>query len=344
MPPTFANLGSDTPQPFGRLTTMTRRKSKSKRAAVNQKQIAELSLSTSTETKGSALDKMEQLQANQSATEKPAYKAAADTINESTKCLALNKRLRAEDGDEISGYPRKRVKSDGNSHQQHYTATTKDLADDATARVSPVQDLSSTRIATTQSPPLEVQQLQNKYEYTTMSIISSSKIEQKVRNLLLRLSPFDLTDMKAKPGIVVLHAKAEIASKMVSIVEIAKREIQKDQGKWYQYSRLHGEIAKLKKKQAMRREGGKTNTQWDKEKSATKAADEAAEKRSDGVEEVHQENEAVDDEENEMEDAFETMVAPIRDVEERKVRAIPVMTIYFARVPVPGMKELYGYG
>ena len=54
-----------------------------------------------------------------------------------------------------------------------------------------------------------------------------------------------------------------------------------------------------------------------------------------------------------MEEPFETMVNPKEAVDKggelsgngsgTKVRATPVMTIYFARVPVPGLRELYGY-
>ena len=338
---------------------MTHRNRKSKRPEVNRKEGEDLTAlkltpqkftpPRSNKTKSAISDKMEQTQSAARSNGKPASDVMDDTLNQSTERLALNKRPRPEDTDESSSHLRKRSKANGNTGLGHHPQEPAEglTEQDSTRTTVPSQDLNSTDNATPQALPAEVQHLQNKYDFTTMSILSSSKIEQKVRNLLLRVSKFNFADIKAKPGIVVLHAKAKAAGKMVSIVEIAKREIQKENGKWYQYSKLHGEIIESKAKETKPKGGGKTLDEWSKEKSGDGTPAKTGEGTSSGVEKVQEGKQAVDDEDDEMEDAFETMALPNREhdkaEERKKVRAIPIMTIYFDRVPVPGLKELYGY-
>ena len=207
--------------------------------------------------------------------------------------------------------------------------------------------------ASTQELPHEVRHLSTKYNFTMVSILSSAKISDKVEKLLLRVEDFSFADPKSKPGVVVLHAKSEVASKMVSIVEIARQDIERDKGKWWQYSKVDGQIAELKVKPVKRRDGGKTCSEWQKEQAGVESQDfEEAEggtgRTSKEAEHAH---EVVEGDE-EMDDEFEAM-ANLKEVDQgekqpgndsgRKIRAIPVMTIYFARVPVPGLKELYGY-
>ena len=84
------------------------------------------------------------------------------------------------------------------------------------------------------------------HEVTTMSILSSSQIQQKVTRALSLLSVYPVP---TKPAIVMLHAKSKAATKMISIAEIVKREIAgKDGvgGKWYQYNKV-GQIMEEQK-------------------------------------------------------------------------------------------------
>lgn len=201
--------------------------------------------------------------------------------------------------------------------------------------------------------PSEVRHLSTKYNFTTMSILSSAKISEKVERLLLRVENFSFADPKSKPGVVVLRAKSDVASKMVSIVQIARQEIERDKGKWWQYSKLEGQLTELKVKPAKRRDGGKTLSEWQKEQAGnvSQGFEEAGDETGHASEEVVQNHQSVNGDE-EMEDAFETMANDKEAVQGakqsengsgKKIRAIPVMTIYFTRVPVPGLKELYGY-
>jgi hypothetical protein len=62
-----------------------------------------------------------------------------------------------------------------------------------------------------------------------MSIISSSHIQQKVTRTLEVLAP-------GTARVVKLHARGGAAAKMISVVEIAKREMARYGGEWFQYS------------------------------------------------------------------------------------------------------------
>lgn len=259
------------------------------------------------------------------------------------------------DADEVttSGRPKKRRKININTGLDHHDLPASDISE--TSIIENIERPERAPDTSAQELPPEVRHLSSKYDFTTMSILSSAKISDKVKKVLLRVENFSFADPNSKPGIVVLHAKSEVASKMVSIVEIARQDIERDKGQWWQYSKLDGQLAELKTKSVKGRGDGKTLLEWQNER--------AGEESQGGVDEVggeprrasevQHDHEVVDgNEEMEMEDAFEIMVNP-KEADQRakqsgngngrKIRATPVMTIYFARVPVPGLKELYGY-
>ena len=82
--------------------------------------------------------------------------------------------------------------------------------------------------------PQGLEHLQSQYRFIAMSVLSSSKIEQKVRNLLLQTKEPEGAEERSKARVVVLIAKGPTMSKLISIVEIAKRAIVVEGGKWFQ--------------------------------------------------------------------------------------------------------------
>ena len=208
--------------------------------------------------------------------------------------------------------------------------------------------------------PGEVQHLTSQYDLTSMSIISSSKMEQKIRNVLERVGRFSFSDAKAKPGVVILHAQARNASKMVTIAELSKREIEKDEGKWWQYTKIEGQVMEMnaKPRKPKPRTSGKTLANWEAEQESSNTEKPHADTEMEGaaMEPITYKQPDdpgpmdLDHEEEDEDETFETMVAPAinhratasSDNGRRKVRAVSVMTIYLARVPVPGLRELYG--
>ncbi|KAL9029180.1 MAG: hypothetical protein Q9196_002551 [Gyalolechia fulgens] len=192
------------------------------------------------------------------------------------------------------------------------------------------------------SLPSDIKHLQGEFEISTMSVISSSKINQKVKTLLLGVEKFTFANVIAKPGIVVVEAKAAVVSKMISVVEIAKADIAKRGGKWYEYTKLRSELLQLKVKQKQKQQpqGSRTLVDGESEQDATATAPRPSTKEATndlGADEV------IDPEDDG--EPFETMQQPSGGPvmsERAKVRATPVMTVYFSCISVPGLKELYG--
>jgi hypothetical protein len=172
------------------------------------------------------------------------------------------------------------------------------------------------------SPPVD--DLATDHEVTTMSILSTAHIQQKVTRVLGILSTFPHIP-PAKPGVVLLHSKASVASKMITITEIAKREITKSGGKWFQYSRVESVMVE--------------------EKKGPKKTDMKLETATKGKEEDSMVVTGMDDPESEeATEAFETMKTPFeRAIEGRpKLRAVPVMMLYLSRIRIDSLRKAYG--
>ena len=170
--------------------------------------------------------------------------------------------------------------------------------------------------------PPHLDHRKEQYSFASMSIISSSKIETKVTTLLNHLARFDGFDRSVKPGVVALYAKAPVANKLVSVIEIAKRSLQKDDQRLYQYSQLSSELVALGHK-ADRREQRAQGT------SAKSESGLGPPVPPDG-----------DDEDEGDEPAFEPMDVP----QAKRVRAVPVLTVYLSRVSVKELAAEFGYG
>ena len=152
---------------------------------------------------------------------------------------------------------------------------------------------------------------------------------------------------------VVLHARSLAASKLISVVEITKREVEKEGGKWWQYSRISKEIRELKEK-VRGEKSGISLKEWEegmgKEASSVTGTErDKGEATAAEAGKVGAEEEEANSPEEDEEDVFETMpdkkAHPEREVQKKKkkIRAVPVMTIYMSRVPVPEFRKEFGY-
>ncbi|KAI4236526.1 MAG: hypothetical protein LQ349_002490 [Xanthoria aureola] len=194
------------------------------------------------------------------------------------------------------------------------------------------------------SIPTEIQHLQDQYDISTISIVSSSKIHNKVSNLIARVEKFTFANVSAKPGIVVLQAQGSSASKMISVVEIAKADIGNRGGKWYEYPKLHSELLEYREKQKRRPQEGRTLANVSSGRSTTEdggAGTHGTDGGVDGEDDLVHDGGCDSDEEA----AFETVQQPNVGAVVKgksKVRATSIMTIYLACVPVPGLKDLHG--
>ncbi|KAI0471337.1 hypothetical protein F4859DRAFT_116143 [Xylaria cf. heliscus] len=178
-----------------------------------------------------------------------------------------------------------------------------------------------------------------RYEVQLQSVISSSKIQQRVTAMLRHLTPPtqspstepppDTTASKTR--ISILRAKATEAGKLVSIAEIAKREIEKEapagddgvseggqekkMGRWFQYIALGEELI-----QKSRDEGNTV------------------------IEETVLGGPGDDKQDHDEDDDFEVMKTPFeRAIEGRpRVRGVPVMSLFLSRSPIEELKRQYG--
>lgn len=172
--------------------------------------------------------------------------------------------------------------------------------------------------------PLDLE-LAKAYEVTTMSILSSSQIQQKVTRSLALLSVYPAVP-PSKPAVMMLHTKSKAATKMISIAEIIKREIAGKGGKWFQYNRVERIMEEQQQKKATKENSNGNGMAKDIENVDESMA-------------VGEEGGAESDEE-----AFETMKTPFERAIEGKanVRAVPVMTIYLSRVQIESLRKEYG--
>ncbi len=131
----------------------------------------------------------------------------------------------------------------------------------------------------------------------------------------------------------MLHAKAPCAAKMISIAEIAKREIAKEGGKWFQYNRVEVVMAEIKDatKKCHRKEGLPNGKSGEEDDGAGGGEMDAVN---------GQDTEVVDEEST----AFETMKTPFERANEHqpKLRAVPVMSVFLSRVRIDGLRRAYG--
>ncbi|KAI0540522.1 hypothetical protein GGR58DRAFT_133700 [Xylaria digitata] len=180
--------------------------------------------------------------------------------------------------------------------------------------------------------------IETRYEVQLQSVISSSKMKQRVLAMLRHLTP-PTTVSSAEPTLItaisktrvsVLRAKSTEAGKLISIAEIAKREIEKERpasdgavseagqgsktGRWFQYIALGEEL-----QQRNREEG---NTVIGETVLGGSGAGEQ------------------DDDDH----GFEVMKTPFeRAIEGRPiVRRIPVMSLFLSRSPIEELKRRYG--
>jgi hypothetical protein len=81
--------------------------------------------------------------------------------------------------------------------------------------------------------------LSAKYTVLQLSVISSSSISNRTTSLISHIKS---TPEDSKPAVVALHAKAPVVNKLISIIEIARRDLKDNGQKVYQYNALGSEL------------------------------------------------------------------------------------------------------
>jgi hypothetical protein len=142
------------------------------------------------------------------------------------------------------------------------------------------------------------------HETTRITCQSNTQISSKATNIISTLSKAKDSE-NAKPALVIIVAQSRWVNKLISIVEIAKRDLESKGVKVFQYNALSSEIVEIERKP-----------------------------KSKGVGAAAHDGDASEDE------AFQTMGA----AEEggMKKRAVPIMTTYLATQPVKALRMEFG--
>ena len=173
----------------------------------------------------------------------------------------------------------------------------------------------------------------DKYHVIPMSILSSAKMKDRVRLILERIRPVSSNEDEKRPAVVALRAKLAVAGKMISIVEIVKKNIQETGGQWWQYSTmaLLGQNATT--------ENFTTSSLSARSSDGTNPSS----CRRGGPDKSKRD--LVDRQTFEQEETFETM-PPLDSTSVREAssdtRGRAHMMIYLASAPIPELEELYG--
>ncbi|TQS35191.1 hypothetical protein Golomagni_04395 [Golovinomyces magnicellulatus] len=155
--------------------------------------------------------------------------------------------------------------------------------------------------------------LSDHYDLKLLNISSASKIHAKVTQALGVLASFPVVT-GSKNAVVLLRAKPNACGKMISIVEIVKREISSTmQGKWYQYNVLDHTPEE-------------SNTFPKNAKEKTQIAEEGND-----IDDVNKEK----SENNNA--SFEKAIFGVSNV-----KAQPVMSIYLSRVRIEELRKKHG--
>ncbi|KAK0284089.1 hypothetical protein LTR35_005803 [Friedmanniomyces endolithicus] len=151
--------------------------------------------------------------------------------------------------------------------------------------------------------PLDEEALAQTYNLIKHRIISSTQIATRTTTIVSRLTQ-PATDGE-KPAVVALTAEAKVASKLISVVEIAKRDLASKGIKCFQYNALSSHVGEVPRER--------------KERGNQSSHDAGAERDGDAD--------------------FQTMPDPMGVT---KKRNSPVMTIYLSSVAVRELRVAYG--
>lgn len=198
--------------------------------------------------------------------------------------------------------------------------------------------------------PFDLSPLAPKYHITAYNVHSNTAISSRTTAILKTLFPEDDTativqdashekdrDEEANPRksfpaqtqppahllppLITLTAQAKTANKLISIVEIVKREARKanPRHKVFQYTELTSKMIEIPRNPPAR------------DKAKTAVGDKASLDQDDGGEVPNEEDEA-----------FETMPEPQSHGSTMKLRRIPVLTAYLAAASVRELKVAFG--
>lgn len=156
----------------------------------------------------------------------------------------------------------------------------------------------------------EQSSLSGRYDLVTFGVVGGTQISSRTSAVVGKLSTTPSTDGETKPTVIALTATSKVGGKLISIVEIAKRELVARGIKVFQYNALSSRMTDIPRHPKSTQNGdvpGPANA-----------------------------------EESGSDDAFEVMGAA--EENGTKKRNVPVMTVYLSTGSVKELKTAFGYG
>lgn len=153
--------------------------------------------------------------------------------------------------------------------------------------------------------------LDTKYNILRLNVISSNSIQSRTVSLVEHLRQESASQ---KTAIASLRAKASVANKLISAIEIAKRDLSQNNEKVYQYNALTSEMANVKSAKSRVAEGGRSGNDDGGDGGDGDAA--AAQEEDEAFEPLEQKDETEE---------------------------VPVLTIYLSLASIKELRDAHGF-
>lgn len=240
--------------------------------------------------------------------------------------------------------------------------------------------------------------LEKSYQIRDVTVISSAKINKKVSYVLGLLAPGDSTttrlqtagvtttpsngqNVAQKPVVVSLSAKSAVASKLITIVEIVKRELQAKRTEHktkdrtpvvWQYARVHGELLPHKAKEkakpsissSVKRKRAEDSVSADDHPAKKTKLDKVTSlqavsahngtlgdgsgrhnslRNTSDTGKLAADDEDDDDDDDDFFERFkQTPAAKAVGIKDSKFREVPILTVWLSTMEIPLLADAYG--
>ncbi len=190
--------------------------------------------------------------------------------------------------------------------------------------------------------PSGCEHLEKSHLVRVVNVISSSSIKSKVDQLLAILvaNPSEHT----KPAIVVFTAKPKVASKLITVVEIAKRQLAQSGQSYFQYTGLTSQMVEIVRPVVGLRQEQKSELSAAKDVPTEVEEGEELDDSFEMITEFKGKGPGtVSSDQNDHKPAAKTRASTDRPAGGHKTRAVPLLFTYMSTKHIQELKDVYGF-
>ncbi|KAI9701563.1 MAG: hypothetical protein M1836_001619 [Candelina mexicana] len=190
--------------------------------------------------------------------------------------------------------------------------------------------------------PSGCEHLEKSHLLNIINVISSSSIKSKVSQVLAVLEGD--SSQHAKPTILILKAKSKVAGKLISIVEIAKRQLADNDRAYFQYTSLKPQMLEIAAPVVHGRQERGTKQDAAKEAAKEVEEDECMDDSFEMITEFREKGDGVASRIHDpREPAVKAQVLASDPAGGSKIRAVPLLFIYMSTKCIQEFKGIYGF-